>query len=239
MAGHSKWANIKHKKDRADKKKGKIFSKLTKEIINAAKQGGADPETNVKLKAVIQKAKAANLPNDTIERNIKKATSSDQSNYDEVVYELYGHSGVGIIAEALTDNKNRSASDIRIAINKCGGNIASSGAVMYNFEKKGFLQIDAEQIKEDDMFMLATDAGADDFELIENNYLITTPPDMLYAVKERIEAQNIKVEDAFLDMIPKVRVKCSQEDKDKNEKLIDWLDNLDDVDAVYHNMEES
>jgi len=239
MAGHSKWANIKHKKERADQKKGKVFSKLTKEIINAAKQGGADPETNIKLKAVIQKAKAANLPNDTIERNIKKAISTDQSNYDEVAYELYGHSGVGIIAEALTDNKNRTASDIRIAISKCGGNIGSSGAVMYNFEKKGFLQIDAQQIKEDDMFMLATDAGADDFELIENNYLITTEQDMLYAVKERIEAQNIKVEDAFLDMIPKVRVKCSQEDQQKNEKLIDWLDNLDDVDAVYHNMEES
>ena len=239
MAGHSKWANIKHKKERADKKKGKVFSKLTKEIINAAKQGGADPEKNVKLKAVILKAKAANLPNDTIERNIKKATSADQSNYDEVVYELYGHSGVGIIVEAMTDNKNRTASDIRIAVNKCGGNIASSGAVMYNFEKKGFLQIDAGQIKEDDMFMLATDAGADDFELIEGSYLITTPHDMLYAVKERIEAQNIKVQDAFLDMIPKVKVKCSQEDKEKNEKLIDWLDNLDDVDAVYHNMEES
>jgi len=237
MAGHSKWANIKHKKERADKKRGKLFSKLTKEIINAVKQGGKDVETNIKLKAVVQKAKANNLPNETIERNIKKASSKEQSNYDDVVYEIYGHTGVGIIVEAMTDNKNRTASDLRIATNKCGGSLASSGSVMYNFEKKGFLQIAKDQIKEDDMFMLATDAGADDFEEIEGNYIITAPHEMLYSVKERIESQNIKVSDVFLDMVAKTLIKCSEEDKEKNEKLIEWLENIDDVDAVYHNMD--
>jgi YebC/PmpR family DNA-binding regulatory protein len=236
MAGHSKWANIKHKKERADKKKGKLFSKLTKEIINAVKQGGVDLETNVKLKAIIQKAKAANLSNDTIERNIKKASSTDQANYDEIIYELYGHSGVGIIVEVMTDNKNRAASDMRIALNKCGGSMASSGSVQYNFEKKGFLQINKDQIKEDDMFMLATESGADDFDLVEHNFIITTPANMLFSVKDAIEAQNIKVEEDFLDMVAKVQVECSDEDREKNEKLIEWLENLDDVDAVYHNM---
>ena len=137
MAGHSKWANIKHKKERADSKKGKIFSRITKEIISAVKQGGPDPKSNAKLRLVLQKAKAANLPGENIERNIKKATSQDQADFFEITYELYGHGGVGIIVEAMTDNKNRTASDMRIATNKRGGSVASPGSVAFNFDRKG------------------------------------------------------------------------------------------------------
>ena len=141
MAGHSKWANIKHKKERADAKKGKVFSRIIKGLISAVKQGGPDPKSNAKLRAAIQKAKAANLPADNIERNIKKASNVDQSDYTEMTYEIYGHGGVGIIVLAMTDNKNRTASDMRIATNKKGGAIASPGSVMFNFDKKGVIQI--------------------------------------------------------------------------------------------------
>ena len=154
MAGHSKWANIKHRKDRSDRKKGKIFSRIMKEVISAVKQGGSDPKTNSKLRAAIDKAKEANVPNENIERNIKKASSSDQQDFVEITYELYGYGGVGIIVEGMTDNKNRIASDIRIATNKCGGTIATPGAVAYNFDRKGVIRIPKANTKEDDLFML-------------------------------------------------------------------------------------
>ena len=237
MAGHSKWANIKHRKEKADAKKGKVFSRITKEIISAVKQGGSDPKSNAKLKLAIQKAKDANLPNDNIDRNIKKASSADQADYMEITYELYGHGGVGIIVEAMTDNKNRISSDMRIATNKRGGNIANPGAVLFNFERKGLIRLDKGSITEDDLFLSATDAGAEDFEALEDGYIITTPPELLYQVKEKLEEIKAQVEEVSLEMIPKVYVDCNEEDRKSNEALIEWLEDLDDVDMVYHNMQ--
>lgn len=238
MAGHSKWANIKHKKDRADKKKGKVFSRIAKEIISAAKQGGPDPKANPKLKLVLQKAKAANMPNDNIERNLKKASSQDQADFFELTYELYGYGGVGLILDIMSDNKNRIASEIRIATNKCGGTIATPGSVSFNFDRKGVIKISKEKALEDDLFMLVSDAGADDFSLEDDEYIVITPPDMLAQVVEGIEKGGVVVDEYALEMIPKTFIDCSDEDIQANMKLIDWLENLDDVDAVFHNIKK-
>lgn len=238
MAGHSKWANTKHRKGRADAAKGKIFTRLTKEIISAVKQGGPDPKSNAKLRLVMEKARAANMPNDNVERNIKKASSADQADYYEMTYEFYGHNGVGIIAEIMTDNKNRAASDMRIATNKKGGSIASPGSVAFNFDRKGVIQVAKEGLVEDDLFLLATDAGAEDFEAAEDRFLITTSPETLYEVKTKLEAQGIKCLEAEFEMIPKSYIACPPESAKANMELIEWLENLDDVDAVYHNMTE-
>ena len=236
MAGHSKWANIKHRKGRADAAKGKVFSRITKEIISAVKQGGPDPKSNSKLRLVLDKARVANMPSDNIQRNIKKASSADQSDYLELTYELYGHGGVGIIAEVMTDNKNRIASEMRIATNKKGGTIAAQGAVAFNFEQKGVIQVAKNGVDEDEVFMIATDAGAIDFDLAEDLFMITTASDKLYEVKEKIEEKGIKCLDSALEMIPKVSVECDEETAKANMELIQWLENLEDVDAVYHNM---
>ncbi|NGX50703.1 MAG: putative transcriptional regulatory protein [Chlamydiae bacterium] len=238
MAGHSKWANIKHKKGRADAKKGKIFSKLAKEIISAVKQGGPDPKANTKLRLVLQKAKTANFPSDNIERNIKKAASSDQADFHEMTYELYGHGGVGIIVDAMTDNKNRTASDMRIATNKRGGSVATPGSVAFNFDRKGVIQIAKDQADEDELFMKATDAGADDFDTTEDGYIVVTPPDKLMRVKEKLEADGLSILEASLEMLPKNSVTCDEATAKANQELINWLEDLDDVDAVFHNMEE-
>jgi YebC/PmpR family DNA-binding regulatory protein len=239
MAGHSKWANIKHRKGKADALKGKLFSRVTKEIISAVKQGGSDPKTNPKLRLAIQKARAVNLPNDNIERNIKKASSADQADFSEVAYELYGYGGVGIIALVLTDNKNRAASDMRIATNKKGGTIASPGSVAFNFDRKGVIEIPKKNGDEDTLFLAVTEAGAEDFELEEESYFVTTPPDKLFAVKDKLDQLGIPCESAELQMLPKTLVECDAENQKLNEELIDYLENLDDVDAVYHNMKLS
>lgn len=236
MAGHSKWANIKHKKERADAKKGKVFSRIAKEMISAVKQGGPDLKSNAKLRLVLQKAKSANFPADNIERNIKKAASSDQSDFSELTYELYGHGGVGIIVDAMTDNKNRTASDMRIATNKKGGTIASPGSVAYNFDRKGVIQIPKDQGDEETLFLQATEAGAEDFDLAEEMFMVITAPDALFEVKEKLEADGVKCEEASLEMIPKTTVDCSEEDQKSNQELIDFLEALDDVDVVFHNM---
>ena len=236
MAGHSKWANIKHRKERSDKKKGKIFSRIMKEIISAVRQAGPDPKSNSKLRVAVQKAKDANLPNDNVERNIKKASSADQTDYSEMTYELYGYGGVGIIADIMTDNKNRISSEIRIATNKCGGTVATPGAVAYNFDRKGQIRVAKTSAGEDDLFLLVSEAGADDFAADEEGYLITTSIEAYAKVKEAIEKAGIKCEEAELAMVPKSWVEVSEEDADKNIALIEWLENLDDVDAVYHNM---
>lgn len=238
MAGHSKWANIKHKKERADAKKGKVFSRIAKEIISAVKQGGGDPKLNAKLRLALQKAKAVNFPADNIERNIKKAASQDQSDFSELTYELYGHGGVGIIVDVMTDNKNRSASDMRIAINKKGGSIASPGAVSYNFDRKGVIQIGRDrEVEEELLFTKALEAGAEDFEVAEDMYMIVTAPEQLFEVKEKIESDGVVCEEVSLEMIPKSTVSCSIEDKKSNLELIEFLEMLDDVDAVFHNMD--
>ncbi len=234
MAGHSKWANIKHRKGRADAARGKVFSRVTKEIISAVKQGGPDIKSNAKLKLALQKAKACNMPNDNIERNIKKASSADQADYIEMTYELYGKNGVGIIAEVMTDNKNRISSDMRIATNKKGGSVASPGSVSFNFEKKGIIEVDKSIVDEDTAFQVASDAGAEDFDVTDDSYMIVTDPSELYEVKDKL---TFEVNDAKLTMIPKVFVECDEETKQSNFALIDYLEDLEDVDAVYHNMQ--
>ena len=154
MAGHSKWANIKHKKEKADAKKGKVFSRIAKEIISAVKLSGPDPKANPRLRLALQKAKEANVPNEIVDRNVKKASSADQADFHELTYELYGHGGVGIIAEVMTDNKNRISSEMRIATNKCGGTIASRGSVAFNFDRKGVIQVSIKKAVEDELFWL-------------------------------------------------------------------------------------
>lgn len=236
MAGHSKWANMKHRKERADKKKGKIFTRIMKEVISAVKQGGTDPKANSKLRAAIQKAKEANVPNENLERNIKKAASSDTQDYTSMTYELYGYGGVGLIVDIMTDNKNRISSDIRIATNKCGGTIATPGAVAYNFDRKGLIRVPKTGINEDDLFMLVSEKGADDFSVEEESYVITTPVEAFVTVKDAIEKRGIKCEEADLAMVPKTLIQVDDQTADSNITLIEWLENLDDVDAVYHNM---
>jgi YebC/PmpR family DNA-binding regulatory protein len=239
MAGHSKWANIKHRKEKSDQKKGKEFSRLAKEIISAVKQGGSDPKTNVKLARAIEKAKEANFPSENVERNIKKASNPDQSDFSEMTYELYGYGGAGIIVDVMTDNKNRIASEIRIATNKCGGTIATPGSVSYNFERKGVLEVLKKHALEDELFLLVSDAGAEDFEVADDRFMITTAPENLNKVKEALEKKQIVCDSASLEMIPKNFVECSKEDLAQNMKLIEWLERLDDVDAVYHNINYS
>lgn len=237
MAGHSKWANIKHRKERADAKKGKAFSRAAKEIISAVKGGGTDPDANPRLRLAIQKAKAVNFPNESIDRNIKKASSADQADYFELTYELYGHGGVGLLVEILTDNKNRIAGDMRIATNKRGGTVASPGAVAYQFDRRGVIQVSKEGTTEDDLFMLVSEAGADDFDVEEELYIVVTPPDELMAVKEVIDGAGVEVLEAELRMIPKTLVAVDEETANANQALIDWIEELDDVDAIYHNMD--
>lgn len=236
MAGHSKWANIRHRKGKADAKKGKMFSRAAKEIISAAKLGGPDPKNNPRLRLAIQKAREVNMPTDNIERNIKKASSDDQGDYFEMTYELYGYGGVGIIADVMTDNKNRISSDMRIATNKRGGVVASPGAVAFNFDRKGVLQISKKHAIEDELFLAATEAGAEDFETTDDAYIITTDPTHMLNVKEAIHHLGFDCDEAELAMIPKSYVECDVETAKQNLALIEWLEELEDVDAVYHNM---
>ncbi len=235
MAGHSKWANIKHRKGKADAKKGKIFSRIAKEIISAVKLGGSDSKNNPRLRLVLQKARDANVPNENIERNIKKAMSADQADYVEITYELYGHGGVGIIVEIMTDNKNRISSDMRIATNKRGGHVATPGSVMFNFDRKGVIQVPKKNAIEDELFLAASEAGAEDFEAVDDMFVITTDPTQLYTVKEAVNKLGFECE-AELDMIPKSYVDCDLETAKFNLALIEWIEALEDVDAVYHNM---
>jgi YebC/PmpR family DNA-binding regulatory protein len=237
MAGHSKWANIKHKKARTDAKKGKAFSRVTKEIITAVKLGGPDPKSNQRLKLAVQKAKVVNMPSDTVDRNIKKASSQDQNGYDEVTYEIYGVGGVGIYCEALTDNKNRLSSDMRIVSNKTEATIATPGSVAFNFERKGVIQIPRKNAVEDDLFLLVSDAGATDFEVHEEGYVVLTEPQDLHAVCDVLHHHSISYEEAELEMLPKSLIECSEEEKEANMAIIERLEDLDDIDQVYHNMQ--
>jgi YebC/PmpR family DNA-binding regulatory protein len=236
MAGHSKWANIKHRKGKADAKKGKIFSRIAKEIISAVKLGGADQKNNPRLRLALQKARVANMPNDNIERNINKASNADQADYHELTYELYGHGGVGIIIDVMTDNKNRISSEMRIATNKRGGTIAGPGAVAFNFDRKGIIQVTKKNAVEDELFLAATEAGAEDFEVEDDVYVIITDPTQLYSVKDTINQLGFSSEETELAMIPKSYIDCDVETAKENLALIDWIEELEDVDAVYHNM---
>lgn len=237
MAGHSKWANIKRRKEKVDAKRGKIFSRVAKEIITAVKQGGsADPRMNARLKAAIDRAKEVNFPQDNIERNIKKASSSDQGEYFALTYELYGHGGVGIIVEILTDNKNRTSSDMRIATNKRGGSIATPGSVLFQFDRKGVIRVLKSTINEEAIFMIALESGVDEIESNDEEYLLFTRVDDLLEVKAKLLQRGILITQAEFEHIPKTFVEVDEENHKKNEDLIDWLENLEDVDAVFTNM---
>ena len=242
MSGHSKFANIKHKKEKNDAAKGKIFTVIGREIALAVKEGGADPANNSKLRDVIAKAKANNMPNDTIERGIKKAAGDVNSvNYEEVTYEGYGPSGIAIIVEALTDNKNRTAANVRSAFTKGNGNMGNSGCVSYMFDKKGQIIIDKEECEmdADDLMMMALDAGAEDFAEEEDSFEVLTDPDDFSVVREALEKEGIPMASAEVTMIPQNYVTLTDENDIKYlNKTLDLLDDDDDVQAVYHNWDE-
>ena len=239
MSGHSKWANIKHKKERSDAKRGKIFTKIGRELTVAVKQGGADPETNSKLKDAIAKAKAANMPNDTIARGIKKASGmSSGENYDEMIYEGYGTSGVAVIIESMTDNKNRTAADIRHIFDKFGGNLGTSGCVSYMFDRKGVIIIEKKDgLDEDTVMMDALEAGADDVITEEEFFEILTTVGDFSTVREELENSGYEFLEAQLQMIPQTMVKLDEKHAATMEKLIDMLEDNDDVQNIYHNWE--
>ena len=242
MSGHSKFANIKHKKEKNDAAKGKIFTIIGREIAIAVKEGGADPANNSKLRDVIAKAKANNMPNDTIERGIKKAAGDgDSVNYVQVTYEGYGPSGTAIIVDALTDNKNRTAENVRNAFTKGQGNIGTQGCVSYLFDQKGQIIIAKEDcdMDADDLMMMALDAGAEDFSEEEDSFEVITAPDDFSAVREALEAENIPMASAEVTMIPQTYVSLTDEKDITNiQRILDLLDEDDDVQEVYHNWEE-
>ena len=242
MSGHSKFANIKHKKERNDAAKGKIFTVIGREIAVAVKEGGPDPANNSKLRDVIAKAKANNMPNDTIDRGIKKAAGDANSvNYEVLTYEGYGPGGVAIIVDTLTDNKNRTAANVRSAFTKGGGNVGTPGSVSYMFDKKGQIIIDKEECEmdADELMMTALDAGAEDFAVEEDSYEITTAPDDFSAVREALEANNIPMASAELTKIPQTWTELTDEESIKKmNRILDLLDDDDDVQAVYHNWDE-
>ena len=242
MSGHSKFANIKHKKEKNDAAKGKIFTIIGREIAVAVKEGGPDPNNNSRLRDVIAKAKANNMPNDTIDRGIKRAAGDAGSvNYEHVTYEGYGPSGIAIIVEALTDNKNRTASNVRNAFTKGNGSLGTTGCVSYMFEQKGQIIIDREEceMEADDLMMLALDAGAEDFSEEEDSYEVLTSPDDFSALREALEKENIPMAQAEVTMIPQNYVTLSDENDIKYlNRTLDLLDDDDDVQAVYHNWDE-
>ena len=239
MSGHSKWPNIQAKKGKADAARGKIFTKLGRELLIAVKEGGPDPAGNSKLKNVIAKCKAANMPNDTINNAIKKASSSNE-NYEEITYEGYGPNGVAVIVEASTDNKNRTAADVRHVFDKAGGNLGTTGCVSYMFNKKGVIVIEKEtaNMNEEELMMLALESGAEDFESSEEVYEITTDPADFSTVSEKLEEAGLSFLEAEVQMVPTTTVKLDEKGVEKMERLIERLEELDDVANIYHNWEE-
>ena len=242
MSGHSKFANIKHKKEKNDAAKGKIFTVIGREIAVAVKEGGPDPNNNSRLRDVIAKAKANNVPNDTIERGIKKAAGDVNSvNYEKNTYEGYGPNGVAIIVETLTDNKNRTAANVRAAFTKGGGNIGTPGCVSFMFDKRGQILIDKEEcdMDADELMMAALDLGAEDFNDEEDSYEILTDPENFSAVREGLEKLGVPMADAEVTMIPQNWVTLSdEEDIKKMNRILDLLDAEDDVQNVYHSWDE-
>lgn len=237
MSGHSKWATIKRKKGAIDAKRGKLFTKIGRELVVAVKEGGADPDSNSKLRDAIAKAKAANMPNDTIQRSIKKAAGEDSSKeYVEMVYEGYGPSGVAIMVETLSDNKNRIAGDLRHYFDKFGGNLGQTGSVGFMFDRKGVIVIaNNGSIDEDSLMMDALEAGAEDFSAEDECFEVTSSPESFSAVREALEAKGYEFEQAEISYIPKTLTQLTDEEAVKNiEKLIEMLEDNDDVQNVYH-----
>ena len=241
MSGHSKWHNIQAKKGKADAARGKIFTKLGRELMVAVKAGGPDPDGNSSLKAVIAKCKAANMPNDTINNAIKKASGEgNNTNYEEMIYEGYGTNGVAVIVEASTDNKNRTAAEVRHVFDKAGGNLGTTGCVSYMFSKKGVIVIEKEtcSMDEEELMMLALDAGAEDFDSQEEVYEIITDPSNFLEVSEKLQEAGLTFLEASVAQVPSTTVALDEQSAEKMQRLIDNLEDLDDVMNVYHNWEE-
>lgn len=241
MSGHSKWHNIQAKKGKADAARGKIFTKLGREILMAVRSGGPDVNSNSKLKDVVAKCKANNMPNDTIDKAIKRAAGEgNQENYEEITYEGYGPNGVAIIVNATTDNRNRTASDVRHIFDKFGGNLGTNGCVSYLFDKKGVIVLDKEETKtsEDDLMLMAIEAGAENFEAGDDYYEITTLPEDFSKVREALEKEGLTFAEADVQMVPQTYITLDEEPARKMGLLIENLEDLDDVIEVYHNWEE-
>ena len=239
MSGHSKWATIHRKKGLIDAARGKVFQKLAKEIMVAAKGGSPDPNQNAALRMAVDKAKAQNMPKDNIQKAIEKATGgADGANFESVRYEGYGHGGVAFMVDCLTDNRNRTAASVRSAFTKSGGNLGTDGSVAYMFERRGSIAI-ADAYDEDTMMMTALDAGALDFEHIENSFVITTDQNTFTAVKDALEAAGVKeFEECELTYIPNMEIELDEEGKEKIYKLVENLEDNDDVQDVYYNLKE-
>jgi YebC/PmpR family DNA-binding regulatory protein len=242
VSGHSKWSSIKHKKGAADAKRGKLFTKLSRAIIAAAKEGGPDPAGNLALQNAIEKARSYSMPKDNIERAIAKGSGADAdgAHFETVVYEGYGPEGVAILVEALTDNRNRTASDVRHLFTKYGGNLGATGAVAWQFERKSVVLVSADGVDEDALVLTAAEGGADDVELDGSTYQVTTAPDELRTVREALEAAGYVIESAELSMIPKSTVDISDEAAARKVvRLVEGLEEADDVQEVYANFDIS
>jgi YebC/PmpR family DNA-binding regulatory protein len=240
VSGHSKWSTIKHKKGTADARRGQLFSKLSRAIMVAAKEGGPDPAANLSLQNAIEKARSYSMPKDNIERAIAKGSGADADGaaFETVVYEGYGPDGVAVLVEALTDNRNRTASDVRHLFSKNGGNLGTSGAVAWLFERRGVVVVDAESTDEDELVLAAADGGADDVERDGSSFQVSTPPEQLAAVRTAIEAVGIAVSSAELSMVPKTTVEIADEASAKKlMRLIDALEENDDVQDVWSNFD--
>src|SRR5438270_3207450 len=240
MSGHSKWSSIKHKKGAADAKRGKLFSKLSRAIIVAAKEGGADPAGNLALQNAIEKARSYSMPKDNIERAIARGSGadSDAQAFETVVYEGYGPNGVAIIVEALTDNRNRTASDVRHAFDKFDGNLGGSGAVSWLFERRGVVLVDADKADEDELTLAAAEGGADDVTRDGSTFQVTSAPEALVSVRQALEDAGIEIESAELTMVPKTTIELADESAaQKVLRLVDALEENDDVQDVYANFD--
>jgi YebC/PmpR family DNA-binding regulatory protein len=236
MSGHSKWASIKHKKGALDAKRGKIFTKIIRELTVSARQGGGDPNTNPSLRTIIAKAKASNMPQDNIERAIKRGTGELEGvTYEEITYEGYGAQGAAILVTCLTDNKNRTAADIRNIFNKCNGSMAGAGSVAWMFEKKGLIQIPSSQMEEDKVMEIALNAGAEDFENDEGSFVIKTDPQNFESIKQAILDANLKPDSAEITMVPKNTVEVEEGNAKSILKLVETLEDHDDVQNAYSN----
>ncbi|WP_434296337.1 YebC/PmpR family DNA-binding transcriptional regulator [Clostridium sporogenes] len=239
MSGHSKWHNIQAKKGKVDAKRGKIFTKIGKEIVVAVKQGGPSADSNPRLRDVIAKAKANNMPNDTIERSIKKASGElNAVDYETITYEGYGPAGIAVLVDVLTDNKNRSAGNVRYAFTKQGGNMGSTGCVSFMFQSKGQIVIEKKDgLDEDELMMMALDAGAEDFESEDEVYVVTTSQEDFGTVREALEAEELEFLEAEIKMVPDTYTAIDEETATKFQKMLDVLEDDDDVQNVYHNAE--
>ncbi len=239
MSGHSKWHNIQAKKSKTDAQKAKIFTKMSREIILAVRDGGPNPDSNAKLASLIAKAKANNVPNDNLKRVIERASgSADGANYESITYEGHGPSGVAVIVEAMTDNRNRTASEVRHAFDKFGGSLGVTGCVSWSFDQKGVLVIERGDLDEDKVMMDAIESGADEFEATDETFEITTAPDDFDSVLEALEKLGYSFIEAEVEMVPQTYVTLGEEDKVKMQKMLDLLEDSDDVQEVWHNWDE-